>query len=124
MAYIGKAITIKGDLSGDEDLLIEGSVDGKVELPNNQVTIGAHGTIHAELHAKSVLVIGRVTGNVYGSERVEIQATGIVEGDVCAPRLIVAEGAVVNGAVKMGKSGEAAKSTPAQQPAAVAAATA
>jgi len=102
MASIGKSITIQGDLSGDEDLLIEGTVDGKVELPNNQVTIGAHGTVRAELIAKSVVVIGRVTGNVRGSERVEIQATGIVEGDVTAPRLIIAEGGVVNGVIQMG----------------------
>ncbi len=104
MAHIGKSITIQGDLSGDEDLVIDGTVDGKVELPNNQLTIGAHGTIRAELHAKSVLVIGRVTGDVHGSERVEIQATGIVEGDVTAPRLVIAEGGVVNGSVHMGQT--------------------
>ncbi len=124
VANIGKSISIKGDLTGNEDLVIEGKVEGKVDLPNNQLTIGANGAARAEVRAKSVVVVGRVTGNVSATERIEIQATGIVEGDVSAPRLIVAEGAVVNGAVKMGKSGEAAKSTPAQQPAAVAAATA
>ncbi len=112
MAQIGKSITIQGDLSGDEDLVIEGTVDGKVELPNNQLTIGAHGTIRAELHAKSVLVIGRVTGNVHGSERVEIQATGIVEGDVTAPRLVIAEGGVVNGSVHMGQKAAREGSAP------------
>jgi cytoskeletal protein CcmA (bactofilin family) len=116
MASIGKSITIQGDLSGDEDLIIEGTVDGKVELPNNQVTIGAHATVRAELLAKSVVVIGRVTGNVHGSERVEIQATGIVEGDVTAPRLIIAEGGVINGAVQMG--GKAAREGNASHPSA------
>jgi len=101
MANIGKSITINGDLTGEEDLVIEGKVEGKVTLPNSQLTIGANGTIKAEVQAKSVVVIGKVAGNVRGTERVEIQATGIVEGDVIAPRLIVAEGAVVNGSIQM-----------------------
>ncbi|HKA16238.1 MAG TPA: polymer-forming cytoskeletal protein [Myxococcota bacterium] len=101
MANIGKSITISGDLTGEEDLVIEGKVEGKVTLPNSQLTIGANGTIKAEVQAKSVVVIGRVSGNVRGTERVEIQATGIVEGDVVAPRLVVAEGAVVNGSIQM-----------------------
>ena len=101
MANIGKSITINGDLTGEEDLVIEGKVEGKVTLPNSQLTIGANGAIKAEVQAKSVVVIGRVAGNVRGTERVEIQATGIVEGDVIAPRLIVAEGAVVNGSIQM-----------------------
>jgi cytoskeletal protein CcmA (bactofilin family) len=108
MANIGKSIAIKGDLTGNEDMVIEGKVDGKVELPNNQLTVGANGTVRAEVHAKSVVVIGRVTGNVHGTERVEIQATGIVEGDVNAPRLVVAEGAVINGAIHMTKQEGAA----------------
>jgi len=113
MANIGKSISIKGDLSGNEDLVIEGKVEGKVELPNNQLTVGANGVVKAEVSAKSVVVIGRVAGNVKGSERIEIQATGIVEGDVAAPRLVVAEGAVVNGSIQMTKQGGAAASAPA-----------
>lgn len=105
MANIGKSITIRGDLSGNEDLVIEGTVDGKVELPDNQLTVGADGAVRAEISAKSVVVVGKVTGNIRGSERIEIQATGSVEGDVSAPRLIVAEGAVLNGAIEMGASG-------------------
>ena len=103
MANIGKSITIKGDLTGNEDMVIEGKVDGKVELPNNQLTVGANGTVRAEVNAKSVVVIGRVTGNVNGSERVEIQGSGTIEGDVQAPRLVVAEGAVLNGSIQMTK---------------------
>ena len=104
MATIGKSIAIRGDLTGNEDLVIEGTVEGKVELPDNQLTVGANGNVKAEIHAKTVVVIGRVAGNVHGSERVELQATGVVEGDVGAPRLIVSEGAVLNGAIKMGAS--------------------
>ena len=109
VANIGKSISINGDLTGNEDLVIEGKVEGKVDLPNNQLTIGANGTVRAEVKAKAVSVVGRVTGNVSATERIEIQATGIVEGDVSAPRLVVAEGAVVNGSVQMGKSSKPAE---------------
>ena len=111
MANIGKSITIKGDLNGNEDLVIEGNVEGKVELPDNQLTIGANGAVKAEVSAKSVVVIGRVTGNVRGTDRIEIQATGVVQGDVSAPRLVVAEGAVLNGSIQM-----TAGDTPAARP--------
>jgi len=112
MANIGKSITIKGDVSGNEDLVIEGKVEGSIELPNNQLTIGADGVARAQLAAKSVVVVGRVAGNVNGSERVEVQASGVVEGDVTAPKLIVAEGAVVNGSIHMSQAGGAAAAAP------------
>jgi cytoskeletal protein CcmA (bactofilin family) len=103
MANIGKSISIKGDLTGNEDIVIEGSVEGKVDLPAGQLTIGSNGTVKGEIQAKSVVIVGRVRGNVTSSERVEIQGTGIVEGDVSAPRLVVAEGAAINGSIQMGQ---------------------
>lgn len=112
MANIGKSISIKGDLTGNEDLVIEGTVEGRVDLPNNQLTVGANGVVKAEVQAKAVVVVGRVAGNVEGTERVEIQATGVVEGDVTSPRLVVAEGAVLNGAIQMKKAGGAGASQP------------
>ena len=115
MANIGKSISIRGDLTGNEDMVIEGKVEGKVDLPNNQLTIGADGSLKAEIHAKSVVIVGHVVGNVVGIERVEIQGTGMVEGDVTAPKLIVAEGARLNGAIQMSQA--AAGSKPAAQPA-------
>ena len=105
MANIGKSISIKGDLTGNEDMVIEGQVEGKVDLPNNQLTVGADGKVKAEIHAKSVVVVGHVDGNVFGLERIEIQATGRVEGDVTAPKLVVAEGAQLNGAIQMSQKG-------------------
>jgi cytoskeletal protein CcmA (bactofilin family) len=112
MANIGKSITIKGDLSGSEDIVVEGTVEGKIEFPNNQLTIGANGTAKAEVTAKHIVVIGRVAGNVHGTERVEIQATGVVEGDVSSPRLVVAEGAVLNGSIHMSQPKAAADTKP------------
>lgn len=114
MANIGKSISLKGDLSGNEDLTIEGHVEGRVDLPNNLLTIGANGSVNAEVHAKTVVVVGKVTGNVSAAERIEIQATGLVNGDVSAPRLVVAEGAVVNGSIEMGVKKGAAQATGAQ----------
>ena len=101
MANIGKSITIRGDLTGNEDLVIEGKVEGKVSLPDNQLTVGPNGSVTAEVAAKSVVVVGRVSGDIKGTERIEIQATGVVQGDVTAPRLVVAEGAVLNGSIQM-----------------------
>ncbi len=114
MANIGKSISLKGDLSGNEDLTIEGHVEGRVDLPNNLLTIGANGSVNAEVHAKTVVVVGKVTGNVSAAERIEIQATGLVNGDVSAPRLVVAEGAVVNGSIEMGVKKGAAQPSGAQ----------
>jgi cytoskeletal protein CcmA (bactofilin family) len=116
VANIGKSISIKGDLTGNEDMVIEGKVEGKVDLPNNQLTIGANGTVRAEINAKGIVVVGRVTGNINGTERVEIQGTGIVEGDVSAPRLVVAEGAVLNGAIQMTKKAATGAAEPPTPP--------
>jgi len=113
MANVGKSITIKGDISGDEDLLIEGKVEGKVDLPEHQLTVGANGICEATVNAKTVIVTGRIAGDVTGLERVEIQASGVVDGDVKAPRLIVEEGAVLNGSISMTKKdGASASSKP------------
>lgn len=113
MAAIGSTVVFSGDLSGDEDLEILGEVKGKVELPSHQLIVGESGRIEAEVKAKSVLVLGRVAGNVEATERVEIQASGVVEGDVRTPRLLIQEGAVVNGSIEMTKGSEAASKRPA-----------
>jgi len=119
MANIGKSITIKGDLTGNEDLEIDGNIEGRIELPNNQLTIGAEGRIQAEITAKAVVVVGHVTGNILATDRIEVQATGIVDGDVKAPRLVVTEGAVLNGSVEMGGKKPSAQQTPPAPKAAV-----
>jgi cytoskeletal protein CcmA (bactofilin family) len=115
VAIIGKSIIFKGELTGDEDLEIDGNVEGDIKLPNHVLTVGSHGKVKAEITAKCVQVIGHVSGNVNATERVEVEATGVVEGDISAPRLLVQEGAIVNGAIKMTKGeGSAAKTTPGQ----------
>lgn len=110
VANIGKSIVFKGDLTGDEDLQVEGQVEGGIQLANHVLTIGQSGRANAQLYAKSVVVIGHVTGNITATERVVLEASASVEGDIHTPKLVIAEGAVLNGAVEMTKApGDAAK---------------
>ena len=98
---IGKSVVIKGELSGSEDLTIEGHVEGKIELRENVLTIGPNGKIRAEVFAKAVIVLGEVAGNVTASEKVDIRDNGSVDGDIISPRVAIAEGAHFRGSVDM-----------------------
>lgn len=108
---IGKSVVIKGELNGSEDLTIEGQVEGKIELRQNVLTIGANGKIKAQVFAKSVIILGEVTGNVSASDKVDIRDNGSVDGDIAAPRVAIAEGAHFRGSIDMqkvaGKPGDA-----------------
>ena len=100
-ASIGKSIVINGELSGSEDLTIEGRVDGKIEMRNHVLTIGANGRITAQVAAKSIIVLGHVKGNLVATEKVDIQETGSVEGDIVAPRVAIADGSHFHGSIDM-----------------------
>ena len=113
MVNIGKSVIIKGELSGSEDLTIEGHVEGRIDLKDNVLTIGPNGRIKAEVFAKSVVVLGEVTGNVTASEKVDIRDNGSVDGDIASPRVAIAEGAHFRGSVDMQRAG--AKAQPPQQ---------
>jgi cytoskeletal protein CcmA (bactofilin family) len=114
---IGKSVIIKGELSGSEDLTIEGHVEGKIDLKDNVLTIGANGKIKAEVFAKSVVVLGEVIGNVTASEKVDIRDNGSVDGDIASPRVAIAEGAHFRGSVDMQRSGAAKPAPAAAKPA-------
>jgi len=105
MVNIGKSVIIKGELTGSEDLTIEGQVEGKIELRQNILTIGPNGKIKAQIFAKAIVVQGEVVGNVTASERVDIRDNGSVDGDVSAPRVAIADGAHFRGAIDMQKQG-------------------
>ena len=107
MVNIGKSVVIKGELSGSEDLTIEGHVEGKIDLKGNVLTIGPNGKIKAEVFAKAVVVLGEVTGNVTASEKVDIRDNGSVDGDIASPRVAIAEGAHFRGSVDMQRAGGA-----------------
>jgi cytoskeletal protein CcmA (bactofilin family) len=114
---IGKSVVIKGELTGSEDLTIEGQVDGKIELRQNVLTIGANGKIKAQVFAKAVIILGEVTGNVTASEKVDIRDNGSVDGDITSPRVAIAEGAHFRGSIDMqrekGEKSEKAEVKPA-----------
>lgn len=98
---IGKSVIIKGELSGSEDLTIEGKVDGEVELPDHVLTVGPNGRINAQIFAKVVVVMGNVTGNITASEKINIRENGTVEGDIVAPTIAISEGAQFRGSIDM-----------------------
>ena len=101
--HIGKSVCVKGEITGDEDLTIEGKVEGKIELKNHDLVIGSSAQIRAEVTAKNVEIIGSVVGNVIATERVEIREVGSLEGDIVAPRVNIIDGAHFKGSVDMGK---------------------
>ncbi len=112
---IGQSVQIKGDLTGQEDLTIEGRLEGKVLLDNHQLTIGANGRIQGEIRARSVVVVGELIGNITADERVEVAASGSMRGNIRAPRVVLVDGADFRGSVDMDSSQAAAqKQEPAQ----------
>jgi len=97
---IAAGATLVGEISGDTDVMIEGTVEGKVH-PSKDVTVGEAGVVRGEVDAQNVRVAGRVQGNVRGRESVEILATGSLEGDVSSPGMVIGDGAFFKGRVEM-----------------------
>lgn len=104
---IGKSIVVKGELSGNEDLRVEGRVEGKIDLNQNLLTVGESGKVKAQIFAKTVVIIGEVLGNVTAVEKVSIQEKGVVDGDISSPRVAIAEGAHFRGSIDMRRSEKA-----------------
>ena len=113
-AVIGSTIRIKGDVSGDENLVIEGSVEGSVQLSGHDLTIGQKGQVKAHLAAKTVRVDGQVTGDITGTEKVIITKSGRVLGNIIAPRVTLEDGAKFKGSIDMdpGEAKTAATAAP------------
>lgn len=100
-AMIGASITIKGDLAGEEDLLIQGTVEGTISLRDHLVTVGKEGRLNATVHARSITVQGKVQGDLNGNEQVVVERSGIVSGNIIAPRVTLENGCQFNGSVDM-----------------------
>ena len=99
-ACIGPSVVIKGEVTSSEDLVIDGCVEGTIELRGHCLTVSPGASIKAELVGRIITIGGTVTGNVAASEKVAIRATGSVEGDIRAPRIAVSEGSVLRGRVE------------------------
>ena len=101
VAMIGPSIRIKGNLSGNEDLVIQGRIDGEVLLKKNQVTVGSTGKVNADIHGKSIHVEGEVRGDLVGSAEVIIRSTGKVQGNIVSPRVTLDNGSKFKGSIDM-----------------------
>lgn len=100
-AVIGPSIHINGDLRGEEDLIIEGNVDGTIHLHEHGLTIGSKGKVKADIYAHSIVVDGKVDGDLYGSERIAIRKSGEVKGNVVSPRVSLEDGGRFKGSIEM-----------------------
>ncbi len=102
-ATIGSSITIRGDVTGEEDLLIQGRVDGSVDLKQNSVTVGREGQVKANITGRVIAVEGRVEGNLKADEQVILRSSAVVQGDITAPRVVLEDGARFRGGIDMGE---------------------
>lgn len=115
---IGPSIEIKGTVTGDEDLLIQGKVEGSIDLGAHEVTVGESGKVNADITARTVRIDGEVAGDVRGNEKVLISKTGNVRGNIIAPRMTLEDGAIFKGSIDMDPGDAGGKVSLAAKPAA------
>ena len=102
-ACISQGIKIKGEVTGKEDLFVDGVLEGKLEMSGGSVTVGPNGKVKADIHAREIIVRGDVEGKLIGRDRVQLWSTGHVIGEVQTDRLAIEDGAVLRGKVEAGK---------------------
>jgi cytoskeletal protein CcmA (bactofilin family) len=122
MSSIAEGLKIKGEVQGSEDLRVDGEVEGRISLPGAVVVLGPKGRVIGDVQAREIVLEGAVRGNVTARERVRIAATGKIEGDVAAERLVVEEGAKVSGRIESGAAQSQPRPAAAPRPAATSAA--
>jgi len=106
VAHIGKAVIIKGELSGSEDLYLDGEVEGTIELHKNSLTVGPNARIRAHVHAREVVIHGKVDGDIQGIERVELRRSAVLVGDIVTQRISIEDGAYFKGAIDIQREGK------------------
>ncbi len=112
VAHIGKSVLVRGELSGSEDLYIDGQVEGTIELREHNLTVGPNGRVDANINAKEIILLGSVKGNIRAAERVEIRKSGSLVGDLVAARVIIEDGAYFKGSIDIQKPAEAGPKQP------------
>jgi cytoskeletal protein CcmA (bactofilin family) len=105
-AWIGKALRIEGRVTSSENLMIDGQVEGTIDLGEHSLTIGAGAMVAADLVAQTITINGTVKGNVTATDRIDLQASGSVDGDIVAPRLFMADGSIIKGKVEITGNGK------------------
>src|SRR4051812_35475388 len=108
VAHIGKSVLVKGELSGSEDLYLDGEVEGSIDLQEHSLTIGPHGRVRANVKARDVVVHGKVDGNIHGTERVELKRSAVLMGDISTQRIVIEDGAFFKGAIDIKKDAKPA----------------
>ena len=116
---IGKSVIIRGELSGSEDLYIDGDVEGTITLEESRLTIGPNARIRADINVRDIIVFGQLTGNVQAAGRVDLRQSAQVKGDILAGRLSIVESAVLTGRVELKLSAEGQQKPSTPVPAAV-----
>src|SRR2546430_4083447 len=106
VAHIGKSVLIKGELSGSEDLYLDGEVEGSVDLKQHSLTVGPHGRVRANIRAREVILHGKVEGNIQGDEKVELKKSAVLVGDISPQRITIEDGAYFKGAIDIQKDGK------------------
>jgi cytoskeletal protein CcmA (bactofilin family) len=106
IARLGASLHVKGEISGNEDLVIDGSVEGLVQLDDRKLTIGATAKVTADIIAREVVVYGNVKGNVRAKDKIEIKRDGSVNGDLTTARIMIEDGAYFKGSIEIDKSAE------------------
>jgi cytoskeletal protein CcmA (bactofilin family) len=105
---IGRSVTIRGELSGKEDLFMDGTVEGTITLSGSRLTVGPNARLMADLNAQDVVVYGFVEGNIRASGRIELRESAVVKGDIAAERLSIEENASIKGRVELSEAKPAA----------------
>lgn len=100
-AMIAPSLVVQGEVSGEDDLLIQGRVEGKVELRKSQVTVGRQGKVKADIVGRVIDVEGQVEGNLFGEEQVILRQSGSVRGNITSPRVVLEDGATFKGSIDM-----------------------
>jgi cytoskeletal protein CcmA (bactofilin family) len=108
VAHIGKSVIVKGELSGSEDLYLDGEVEGNIDLRNHSLVIGPNGRVRANVYAKDVVIHGKVDGSVMGVNKVELKKSALLNGDIMTQRIVIEDGAFFKGSIDISK-GEPAK---------------
>ena len=122
MALIGKSVLVKGQVIGREDLVVDGELDGTLELQEHRVTVGANGKVQASIKAREVVVAGTVHGNIEASEKIEIRKDARLVGDIKTARIVIEDGAYFKGSIDIQKPEVSRAAVPPKaQPAAAAA---
>jgi cytoskeletal protein CcmA (bactofilin family) len=103
MANIGKSLTLKAQITGEEDVFVDGQLEGSVELKNHNLTVGINGRVSANVIARNVFVEGNLTGNVVATEKVEIRKTGSLQGDLTTGGVTIEDGAYFKGSIDIAR---------------------